>query len=102
MGNLIKPSASGVNPSASIPLSLSVYPNPMASNASIALQLPVGGYTEIELESMDGKIVQQVLAQTLAAGAYTIPLTTDLPSGSYLLSMRSGTARTAKIVEVIR
>lgn len=101
MGGLIK-SASGVSQSAPPALSLSVYPNPMASNANIALELPASAYTEIEIASMDGKNVQQLLAQTLAAGTYTIPLTTDLPSGAYLLSVRSGTARTAQMVEVIR
>jgi hypothetical protein len=64
--------------------------------------LPVGGYVEIEIASMDGKIVQQAFARTLAAGSYTIPLMTDVPSGTYLLSMRSGNARIAKVVEVIK
>lgn len=101
MGGLIK-SASGVSQAAPLAVSLSVYPNPMASNANIALELPASAYTEIEIASMDGKNVQQVFAQTLAAGNYTLPLTTDLPSGTYLLSVRSGSARTAKMVEVIR
>ncbi len=98
---LIK-SPSGVSAPAPISISLSVYPNPMSSNANITLALPAGAYTEIEIASMDGKNVLQVFAQTLAAGTYTIPFTTDLPSGAYLLSVRSGTARTAHMVEVIR
>jgi uncharacterized protein (DUF1501 family) len=98
---LIK-SASGVSTSAPLSVSLSVYPNPMASSANVSIEVPVGAYTEIELASMDGKNVQQVLARTIAAGSYTIPLTLDVPSGAYLLSMRSGSARTAKVVEVIR
>ncbi len=98
---LIK-SSSGVSPSAPVSLSLSVYPNPMASNGNITLALPNGGYTEIEMASMDGKNVQQILARTLAAGSYTIPLTTDVPSGAYLLSLRCGADRVARVVEVIR
>jgi uncharacterized protein (DUF1501 family) len=98
---LIK-SSSGVSPSAPISLSLSVYPNPMASNGNITLALPNGGYTEIEMTSMDGKNVQQILARTLAAGNYTIPLTADVPSGAYLISLRSGSDRVARVVEVIR
>jgi hypothetical protein len=98
---LFKPAA-GVGQTAANQLSLSVYPNPLASSGSIAFELPVGGYTEIVMASIDGKNVQQIFARTLAAGSYTIPLTTDLPAGTYLLSMRSGNARTAKMVEVIR
>lgn len=98
---LFKPAA-GVSQSPVPGISLLVYPNPMASSASIAVELPVGAYTEIALASMDGKNVQQIFAQTLAAGSYTFPLTTDLPTGAYVLSMRSGNVRAAKLVEVIR
>jgi uncharacterized protein (DUF1501 family) len=101
MGNLIKPAA-GVSPAAPISLSLSVYPNPMASNANLSLELPNSAYTEIEMASMDGKRVQQILARTMGAGSYSIPLTTDVPSGAYLLSLRSGSERVARVVEVIR
>jgi hypothetical protein len=101
MGGLIK-SAASVSQAAPLALSLSVYPNPMASSANIALELPTSAYTEIEVASMDGKKVLQLMSQTLAAGTYTIPLTTDLPSGAYLLSVRSGTARTAQMVNIIR
>ncbi len=102
LGGLIKGASFAVNPNSAPGLSLSVYPNPMASSASVALELPIGAYTEIEMASMDGKNVRQLLARTLAAGSYTIPLTTDLPSGAYLLSLRSGSARATKVVEVIR
>ncbi len=98
---LIK-SASGVSPSVPIALSLSVYPNPMASSANISIEVPASAYTVIELASMDGTNVQHILARSLDAGSYTIPLTMNVSSGPYLLSMRSGTARTAKVVEVIR
>ena len=98
---LIK-SPAGVGPSAPVALSLSVYPDPMTSSASISIEVPVSAYTEIEMASMDGTNVQQILARTLDAGNYTIPFTTNVPSGAYLLSLRSGTARTAKVVEVIR
>ncbi len=101
MGDLFKPTAD-VNFSAPISLSLSIFPNPMTSNARVSFELSVGGYTEIEMASMDGKHVQQMLARTLDPGSYTIPIAIDVPSGAYLLSIRSGNAREAKVVEVLK
>jgi len=101
LGGLIK-SSSGVNPSTPLTLALSVYPNPMTSNATLSLELPHDGFTQIEMASMDGRKVQSIIARSLAAGSYSIPLSTDLPSGAYLLSMRAGNDRIAKVVEVIR
>jgi hypothetical protein len=101
LGGLIKTS-SAVNASTPRSLSLSVYPNPMVSNATLSLELPHDGFTQIEMASMDGRKVQSIIARSLAAGSYSIPLSTDLPSGAYLLSMRAGNDRIAKVVEVIR
>lgn len=101
LAGLIKsPSGVAQNPAAA--LTLSVYPNPMASSSTISFDLPVGSFAEITLTSMDGKSVQNVLSRTLSSGSFTIPLSTDLPSGSYLLSLRAGSSRVARVVEIIR
>ena len=80
---------------------LAVYPNPMASRATLSVVVPNDGYTEVDLISMDGQRDAPV-ARLYHAGNYTIPFTTDLPSGAYLLSLRSGNDRITKVVEIIR
>lgn len=101
LGGLIK-SSSGVTSGRGQDEGLSIYPNPMASNATLAIQLSQGSFTQIEMASMDGKNVQSILARSLAAGSYSIPISTDLPSGAYLLSMRAGNDRISKVIEIIR
>ncbi len=100
LGELIKTSSVGQH--SPLPLSLSVYPNPMASSATLSIAIPTDGFTQIEMVSMDGRNVQSILARSLAVGSYSIPLSTDLPSGAYLLSMRAGNNRISKVIEVIR
>jgi uncharacterized protein (DUF1501 family) len=101
LSGLIKP-PSGVNLPAPLSLSFSIYPNPMVSRATLSIELPRDGFTQIEMASMDGKNVQSILARSLAAGSYSIPLSTELPSGTYLLSLRTGNDRIATVVEIIR
>ena len=102
LGGLIKSSPSGVGSSNSIVEQLSVYPNPMTASATISIQIPINGFTKIDLVSMNGRNVQQVLARSMNAGSYSIPLSTDLPSGAYLLSMQSSSGSISRVLEVIR
>ena len=102
MGGLIKGFANSVGPANNSSLSFSIYPNPVASTGNISISLPNSGYTEMELTSMDGKTAQQIFGQTLAAGNFTIPFSPNVPAGAYLLSVRSGSDRIAKVVEVLR
>jgi uncharacterized protein (DUF1501 family) len=102
LSGLIKSASGGVEQSSNAGLSLSVFPNPMAGAATISFDLPVSSFVEMNLTSMDGKSVQTILSRTFSAGSFSVPLSTDLPSGSYLLSLRAGAGRLARVVEIIR
>ncbi len=81
--------------------SLSIYPNPMASSAILSVQVPNEGYTEINMVSMDGR-TNAPIARIYHAGSYSIPFSTELPSGAYLLVMRTSGGSISKLVEVIK
>jgi uncharacterized protein (DUF1501 family) len=102
MGGLIKSVAGSVNEIPSLSLCLSVYPNPMQGSGNISLTVPNAGYSELSIVSMDGKTIQQLFGQTLVAGTYTIPFATDVSSGTYLLSLRSGNEQVARVIEILR
>lgn len=98
---LFKPQA-GVTKSGTIPFGLSVYPNPLLANGTVAFDLPQNSYVKIDMISADGRVVQSITERAFAAGSYTLPLSVDVPSGAYLLSMRAGDARLTRMVSVVR
>jgi hypothetical protein len=100
--DLIKPQTGSVRRAPSSGLSLSVYPNPLVSQATVALVLPTDSYLQLELVSMDGKRVQSVMERSLAAGSYNVPLSTEFPSGAYMLSMRTASERVTRLVHIVR
>ena len=83
-------------------LAFSVYPNPVSSRGNLKVDLPRAGYVTIEMSSTDGKRSQTIMERSLAAGSYTIPFTTDVASGAYLLSIRTGSERVTQLVNVVR
>jgi uncharacterized protein (DUF1501 family) len=94
---------SGVAPhGASSPSSLSVYPNPFATGATVSFDLPVSVYVQIEMVSMNGTPVATIVDRTLAAGSYSIPFSEEIEPGAYLLSMRTNSGRLTTLVNVVR
>ena len=98
---LIK-SASAVERSVQSGLNLSLYPNPLSSQAKLSLDVPRDCYVEVELSSIDGKRAQTFVSRPMSAGHYDIPVETTLASGGYLLSMKAGNERRSQMVQVIR
>ncbi|SRR5579883_1373035 len=92
----------GVSSASPIDLSLSIYPNPVSSRSRIAFMLSQDAYTELEIASVDGKRVQMILGRSLAAGSHDIPFSPELPSGAYILSLRSGGEMVTQVLEIIR
>jgi uncharacterized protein (DUF1501 family) len=82
--------------------SLSVYPNPLSGSGQIAFSIPSDAHVTIQLSSVDGAIAREITARSFAAGSYTLPISADLPNGSYILSMRAGSERLTRMVTVIR
>lgn len=70
-----------------------VYPNPIAQSFNLEFELKESAQIQVSLLDMQGKMAHEVLwNQTLSEGTHAITgsLPTHLPSGNYVLSIRSG------------
>ncbi len=68
---------------------LEVYPNPVAANTRLFLDLPASGMVQLVLFDAQGRPVSKLLDRRLPAGATTLPLaTTGLKAGVYFLRAR--------------
>lgn len=67
-----------------------VFPNPIQGISLLPFSLSSGGVVSIELFSLDGKKIQDVLQTELKAGRYKAELdATQLPFGVYLCKMQA-------------
>lgn len=98
---LFKPQA-GVPQRNASEISLAVYPNPVTSSSTISFDIPTDAHVTIELASVDGAITREITGRSFGAGSYSLPLNTDLPNGSYILSMRTGSQRLTRMLTVLR
>lgn len=65
-----------------------VYPNPLADNSAIQIQLPQQSKVSVQVVSMDGKLLRSIDKGTLNQGTYTIPLNMiSAAKGSYLVKL---------------
>lgn len=66
-------------------------PNPASDQAEIDLEIPFDGHTTVLLYDLLGNIVLTAFDQQLVAGRYIIPIPlATVPSGTYILRVRSG------------
>jgi hypothetical protein len=82
-------------------LSIKVYPNPVAQNSTIDLNIPESGNVRIDLVNIMGQQSQNIKTGFLSKGHYTINLNKNksLPAGVYLLKVNTNaTAGTVKII----
>ncbi|MEZ5174150.1 MAG: T9SS type A sorting domain-containing protein [Bacteroidia bacterium] len=66
-----------------------LMPNPSNGNSMLNLNLPVAGKLQIQLSDLSGRVVLDRQFGTLAARQHAIPVN-GLPSGVYMLNIRSG------------
>lgn len=67
------------------------YPNPFNSQTFISFELPTASRVELALYDVTGRRVVSVLNDWRQAGHYRLSLQTDqIPSGFYILNMKSG------------
>ncbi len=93
------PLSSSLNNGAEI--DLSVYPNPMAGEGTIAFDLPASGDLHLAVLDLNGRTVAQLAdGQATPAGRQTFRFESrDLPRGIYLVRLRVGdSTRTARLV----
>ena len=70
--------------------SVKVFPNPASKVVYLTMDLPVAKTCNISIASMNGKtLVSQIIHTQAAWNACSIPVN-DIPSGIYLIQIRSG------------
>ena len=79
------------------------YPNPFNPSTTIAFSLTEPAHTRLTIYDMQGREVLTALSQTLPAGKHTQRLEMgDLPSGTYLYRLTSGTNTASKVLQLIK
>lgn len=81
---------------------VTVYPNPVSSNARVQLETQ-GGYTRIALFNGEGKELFVVMEGDVKSNTLDIPLeVSELSSGNYYLRVQTGKAQILEHVVVLR
>ncbi len=71
--------------------SMSFYPNPVHSGATLQFKLTKESSPIILIHDVYGRLIKEQATERLAAGAYTLGIDLEnLPAGIYVLSLRSG------------
>lgn len=98
--DVIKSQQGGVSRDAlSQNISLSVNPNPFSQYSRIALELPKSEWISLRLVTTDGRVLEQFVDRTLAAGSYEFSVGSALPAGAYMLMASTPTQRVVRILQ---
>ncbi len=82
-------------------LSLKVYPNPIASSATVTYVLPQAAAVRISIYSMQGQLIQSLFTGTKSEGMHLAEWqVTDVPKGMYFLSLETAKGRIMEKVVV--
>ena len=74
-----------------IPMSVSIYPNPVSDNATLSFTLPKIGNVKAKVFDMSGKIVKSIDMSELSKGYHTYTVNfSDLRKGTYIVNLVSG------------
>lgn len=78
-------------------------PNPATDVITVSFRKADEGDVTMTLSDISGKTVREELLSSIKAGEHTVRLaTTTLPSGSYLLTLRSGEGKATQTVQIVR
>jgi hypothetical protein len=70
------------------------YPNPFNPSTQIRFDLPAAGFVSLKVYDLLGREVATLVNQELNAGTYEVPFSGEnLPSGTYIATMQSGSFR---------
>jgi uncharacterized protein (DUF1501 family) len=78
------------------------YPNPFASSMTVEITIDRPCNALVELTTPDGRRVATLADRRFEAGSYRLPFSGDLPSGTYLCTLRTGEQRVARAVRCVR
>lgn len=78
------------------------FPNPFTTSTTLRVVIDRPSDVRIDLTSITGQHVATVLSRRLDAGPHDIPITQDLPSGTYLCTLRSGSRTATHPIRCVR
>ncbi len=79
------------------------YPNPFNPSTQISFTLPEAGFTSLEVFNIRGELVKTIRNEWMAAGSYThLVVGSELSSGVYVYSLRSGSTQINKKMTLLK
>ena len=80
-------------------LSLSAFPNPAKTATTVQFSLPISSQVSMNLYSMDGKLIKEIMKQNLDAGNHTqaLPLQ-HVKAGNYIIKLTCNSISEANLV----
>ena len=79
------------------------YPNPFNPSTQISFTLPEAGFTSLDVFNIRGELVKTIHNEWMAAGSYThLMVGSELPSGVYVYSLRSGSTQINKKMTLLK
>ncbi|MBN2587003.1 MAG: T9SS type A sorting domain-containing protein [Candidatus Fermentibacteraceae bacterium] len=83
-------------------LRLNLSPNPCQGAWAISFSLPRAGEVELCIYDLTGHMVQHLTGGSLGRGSHSIPVSTDLPSGLYIVNLSFDGERIAEKLLISR
>ena len=94
-------SSSGIDDSPVIESTFNIYPNPAKNHINVSYELKSRERVVLELVNINGKVIKSTDLGTINAGIYNEKIDVDgVPSGTYLLNIRTGNGLVGKMVVV--
>ncbi len=79
------------------------YPNPFNPRTTIRFNLPETADVTLEIFSVDGRLVESMLNQTMPAGNHRVEINAEfLPSGSYIYRLKAGSYTESKTMTLLK
>ncbi len=88
------------SPKNSETIGLTVFPNPVVSNATVSFTLDTKGRTTLKIYNVAGQLVKSIFDKDYLPGKYEVQFNTgDLPDGLYFIKLRAnGKVATRKMI----
>ncbi|MDB5032965.1 MAG: 5-nucleotidase [Chlorobi bacterium] len=103
--NVLKSQVSGADSGATARGGFAItgnYPNPFTTATTLELSLDRTSDVVVEITSVSGRRMMRVLDRRLDAGVHRIPINADLPTGTYICTMRTGGRSATHIMQCVR
>lgn len=78
-------------------------PNPVSKSLFVSFNTPASHFTTLKIYDITGRVVKTILNGLASSGNHSLKInTTDLSSGIYFVSLKTGTSQTSKKITLIR